>query len=102
MFPFRDLTGSQWLPKGELEKLLVENIEDIEYDNFINAMSRLASLPYSYKTKDFINVHRKPLIAQSNKYEIPEPQYDEKGRMFVTTYGEFSIILDVQKTKADF
>lgn len=84
----RDLSGSQWLPKAELEKVLVETIEDIEYDNFVNAMTRLSSLPYSYRVKDFIYTYRKPLIADSNSNEIPQPHYDEKGRQVVTTYGK--------------
>lgn len=83
-----DLSGSQWLPQVELEKILVENIEEIEYDNFVNAMTRLASLPYSYRVKDFIYTYRKPLIADSHNNEIPKPTYDDKGRQVVTTYGK--------------
>lgn len=71
----------------------MEAIEDIEYNNFVSAMDRLSSLPYSYKAKEFIYTFRKPLISQSNTYEIPKPQYDEQGRMFVTTYGGIIIII---------
>lgn len=85
-----DLSGSQWLPKAELEKVLVETIEDIEYDNFVNAMTRLSSLPFSYRVKEFIYTYRKPLIADSTSNEIPKPNYDEQGRMVITTYGEFN------------
>lgn len=90
MFFHRDLSGSQWLPKAELEKVLVEAIEDIEYDNFVNAMTRLSNLPYSYRVKDFIYTYRKPLIADNKSNEIPKPQYDDKGRQTVTTYGALS------------
>lgn len=62
-------------------------IEDIEYDNFVNAMTRLSSLPYSYRIKDFIYSYRKPLISESTNNEIPKPTFDEKGRQMVTTYG---------------
>lgn len=82
------MSGSQWLPQAELEKGLVENIEEIEYDNFVNAMTRLSSLPYSYRVKDFIYAYRKPLISDSHINEIPKAQYDDKGRQVITTYGE--------------
>lgn len=70
-----------------MEKILVETIEEIEYDNFVNAMTRLSSLAYAYRVKDFIYTYRKPLIADSHNTEIPKPQYDEKGRQVITTYG---------------
>lgn len=68
----------------------MENIEEIEYDNFVNAMVRLSSLPYAYRVKDFIYTYRKPLIADNQSNEIPKAQYDEKGRQVVTTYGELT------------
>lgn len=73
--------------KEELEQVLVEEIADIEYNNFVNAMDRLVSMPYSYKAHEFISKYRKPLMVQTNAYDILQPQYDEQGRMSVTTYG---------------
>ena len=84
---FRDMSGSEWLPKDKLEDILVEVIEDIEYDNFKNAMDRLVGLPYSYKVKEFIDKYRKSLLSQTNAYAIPKLLYDEHGRSYVTTYG---------------
>lgn len=84
---FSDLSGTQWLPKDDLELKLVEEIADIEYNNFVNAMDRLAALPYSYKSKEFIMSYRKPLMTQTNMYDVLQPQFDEQGRQFVTTYG---------------
>jgi len=81
-----DLTGYKWISKDQLELLLVEQIADIEYTNFMNAMDRLASLPFSYKTKEFIDKYTKPLMEKSKQMEIPKPQIDEKGREFITTY----------------
>lgn len=79
-------SGYQWLPKDVLEKHLVETIIDLEYGNFVNAMDRLVSLPYSYKALEFINKYRRPLMAQTVSTEIPKPKFDENGRMFITTY----------------
>lgn len=50
-------------------------------------MDRLVSLPYSYKSKDFVMAYRKPLMTQMNMYDVLQPQFDEQGRQFVTTYG---------------
>lgn len=52
-------------------------------------MNRLAALPYSYKSKEFIDKFRKLLLIQRTTYEIPKPMYNKEGRMYVTTYGEY-------------
>lgn len=85
---YSDLTGSQWLSKEELEALLVENINDIDYQNFIAALERLLSLPYSYKVKDFIMKYRQELLVQKNKYVVAKPETDANGTQYVTTYGK--------------
>lgn len=80
------LGNSHWLTKEQLEQTLVEKITDLEYGNFKVVMERLASLPNSYRHKDFIEKYRKPLTAQRFALEIPKPSYDDEGRAFVTTY----------------
>ncbi|XP_037027846.1 28S ribosomal protein S9, mitochondrial [Bradysia coprophila] len=80
------MSGAQWVSKDDLENILVETIGDLDYQNFITAMERLCSLPYSYRLKDFIMKYRKPLLARTNVYEIAKPKYDTDGRMYVTTY----------------
>ncbi|XP_063830599.1 small ribosomal subunit protein uS9m [Ostrinia nubilalis] len=81
-----NLEGSMWLSKEQLEQILVEKILDIEYDNFKVVMERLTSLPYAYRSKEFIEKYRKTLAAQKFSLEIPKPNYDDDGRAFVTTY----------------
>ncbi|XP_050084634.1 28S ribosomal protein S9, mitochondrial isoform X2 [Anopheles aquasalis] len=81
-----DLTGSEWLPKEILEKKIVESISNIEYDNFIDAINRLAQHPLSKKAKSFILEYRKPLISKQNNDAIPEPQHDTNGLQYVTIY----------------
>lgn len=76
------------MSKDDLEIILMEEIADIEYGNFLTALNRLVALPYSYKSKDFIDKYRKPLMTQSTTNEVLKPQYDVQGRMFVTTYGK--------------
>ncbi|XP_049876964.1 28S ribosomal protein S9, mitochondrial [Pectinophora gossypiella] len=81
-----NLGNSNWLSKEQLEQSLVEKLTDLEYDNFKVVMERLVSLPYSYRSKEFIEKYRKPLASQKFALEIPKPGYDDEGRAFVTTY----------------
>lgn len=81
-----DIGSSVWFTKDHLEQVLVEQITDLEYDNFKLVMERLISLPYSYRCQEFINKYRKPLATQRFALEIPKPGYDSDGRAFVTTY----------------
>lgn len=85
-FSSRNLSGTEWILKEQLEDFLVEQIADLEYNNFVNAMDRLVNHSYSYRNKDFIEKFRKPLMDTSNTYNIPKPEYDESGRCYVTVY----------------
>lgn len=86
---YSEMSGLAWITQERLELGLVEKIMPREYENFVKAMDRLVAHPYSYKAKDFIEKYRKPLLQQlSSQLEIPQVQYDEKGRSFITTYGE--------------
>nr|XP_019541121.1 28S ribosomal protein S9, mitochondrial [Aedes albopictus] len=81
-----DTSGSEWLSKDVLEKMLLEDISDIEYENFVNVMTRLIQHPYSYREKAFIDQYRKPLLAKTDADQIPTPQLDENGNSFITVY----------------
>ncbi|KAL5274096.1 MRPS9 family protein [Megaselia abdita] len=81
-----DMTGFAWLSKTDLEKILVETISDLEYNNFLNTMNRLAAQPAAFKCREFALQYAKPLIDQSKISEIPKPQFDENGKQFITTY----------------
>lgn len=82
-----DLTGTQWISKDLLELRLVETIADIEHNNFAAAMNRLASHPYSYRHKEFIERYCRPLMNQTITVDIPKPQVGQDGRSFITVYG---------------
>lgn len=81
-----ELSSNIWVTKDQLEKIIVENILDIEYENFIKLMERLIALPFSYRYKEFVEKYRKPLAAQRFALEIPKPSFDENGRAFITTH----------------
>ncbi|XP_055631270.1 28S ribosomal protein S9, mitochondrial isoform X2 [Toxorhynchites rutilus septentrionalis] len=78
--------GSEWISKNILEKKLLEDISDKEYENFVNAMSRLMQHPISYTKKYFIENYRKPLLTKTHISQIPKPHIDENGRSFITVY----------------
>lgn len=84
----RDLSGSEWINKEQIENILVEVIRDIEYNNFVAAMDRLASHPYSYRVREFVEKYRKPLMSQTTTLDIPKLQVDKDGRDFITVYGK--------------
>lgn len=86
MIPYSTTAGFQLLPKDQLERLLVEQIADIEYQNFCSSMERLIASPFAYKSKEFIERFLKPLMDQSKQLEVPKPKIDEQGRQYVTTY----------------
>ncbi|KAJ8969179.1 hypothetical protein NQ314_001882 [Rhamnusium bicolor] len=81
-----ELSGYQWIDKESLEKNILEIIGDRDYNNLINALERLCSLPYSYKSRDFIMQYRRPLMNQMQNFDAPKPQYDKDGRAFIATY----------------
>jgi small subunit ribosomal protein S9 len=81
-------TGYCWVDHDKLQLILVETILPIEYQNFVNTMERLISHPYSYRYKEFIDKYRRPLANQKAVDDIPTPDVDDKGRSFVTVYGE--------------
>lgn len=83
-----NLTATTWISKDQLELKLVENIRDIEYGNFVSAMTRLANSPYSYRSKDFIDQYRRALMDQNITIDIPKAQVDQDGRNFITVYGK--------------
>lgn len=79
-------SGSEWISKDALEKVLLEDISDSEYENFVSVMTRLIHHPYSYREKSFIDRYRKPLLTKTEADQIPKPQFDENGKQTITVY----------------
>lgn len=77
--------GMTWLPKAEIENMLVEKLSDRQYNLLISVLERLIQHPYSYRINDFIERFRKPLLMQIGVFDIPKPEYDADGRAYVTT-----------------
>lgn len=79
-----DLSGSEWLPKLQLEQILVESLSDADYDSFVHLMDRILNHPFSNTKKDFILQYRKTLVKQIKYGEINVPEIDSDGSKFIT------------------
>uniref|UniRef100_A0A1E1X9A6 Small ribosomal subunit protein uS9m n=1 Tax=Amblyomma aureolatum TaxID=187763 RepID=A0A1E1X9A6_9ACAR len=82
-----NVIDSMWLPKKELEVLLVEMLSDQQYDYFTKTLDRLVAHPYSSHAKELIMRYRKLKMATVIQEEIPPLQYDETGRPYAKANG---------------
>jgi hypothetical protein len=112
-FQISELSGSEWLSKEKLSKLLIEAISDaqvgfvfhveypyiksiFQYEQFLNVMSRLAEHPLSNKIKDFIMKFRYQLVNQAALAEIPKVR-TFKDSMITTFLNSYSPIAYVRQ-----
>ncbi|KAK2098629.1 37S ribosomal protein S9, mitochondrial [Saguinus oedipus] len=84
----RDLIGSRWLIKAELEEMLVEKLSDQDYMQFIHLLEKLLTLQYGAAEEEFVQRFRRSVIIQSKKQLIEPVQYDEQGKAFSKSEGE--------------
>ncbi|XP_057650424.1 28S ribosomal protein S9, mitochondrial [Chionomys nivalis] len=83
----KDLIGSRWLIKEELEEMLVEKLSDQDYVQFIRLLEKLLTLPYGPAEEELVQRFRKSVTVQSKKQVIEPVQYDERGMAFSTSEG---------------
>uniref|UniRef100_A0A452R9H6 Small ribosomal subunit protein uS9m n=1 Tax=Ursus americanus TaxID=9643 RepID=A0A452R9H6_URSAM len=83
----KDLIGSRWLIKEELEEMLVEKLSDQDYAQFIRLLERLLTLHCGAK-EEFVQRFRRSITVQSKKQLIEALQYDEQGTAFSTSEGK--------------
>ncbi|XP_018393196.1 PREDICTED: 28S ribosomal protein S9, mitochondrial [Cyphomyrmex costatus] len=76
--------GSSWLSKNEIEKQLLENINDFEYNYLITSLEQLCDHPLSRCVTDFILKYRKTLNAYSKDIIVLPLEHDSSGRPYVT------------------
>ncbi|XP_002757509.3 small ribosomal subunit protein uS9m isoform X1 [Callithrix jacchus] len=84
----RDLIGSRWLIKEELEEMLVEKLSDQDYMQFIHLLEKLLTLQYGAAEEEFVQRFRRSVIIQSKKQLIEPVQYDEQGMAFSKSEGK--------------
>ncbi|XP_076991033.1 small ribosomal subunit protein uS9m [Tamandua tetradactyla] len=83
----KDLIGSRWLIKEELEEMLVEKLSDQDYTKFIQLLERLLTLQCGIAEEEFVQRFRRSVTIQSKKHLIEPLQYDEQGMAFSTSEG---------------
>ncbi|XP_058134248.1 small ribosomal subunit protein uS9m isoform X2 [Dasypus novemcinctus] len=83
----KDLIGSRWLIKEELEEMLVEKLSDQDYIHFIQLLERLLTLQCGV-AEEFVQRFRRSVTIQSKKHLIEPLQYDEQGMAFSTCEGK--------------
>nr|XP_035952445.1 28S ribosomal protein S9, mitochondrial isoform X3 [Halichoerus grypus] len=83
----KNLIGSRWLIKEELEEMLVEKLSDQDYAQFIRLLERLLTL-YGGAEEEFVQRFRRSVTIQSKKQLIEPVQYDEQGMAFSTSEGK--------------
>nr|KAF6429912.1 mitochondrial ribosomal protein S9 [Molossus molossus] len=84
----KDLIGSRWLIKEELEEMLVEKLSDQDYAQFVRLLERLLTLQCGAAEEEFVQRFRRSVTVQSKKQLIEPLQYDEKGMAFSTSEGK--------------
>ncbi|XP_006163847.1 28S ribosomal protein S9, mitochondrial isoform X1 [Tupaia chinensis] len=84
----RDLIGSRWLIKEELEEMLVEKLSDQDYTQFIRLLERLLTMPCNTAEEEFVQRFRRSVTIQSKKQLIEPVQYDERGMAFSRSEGK--------------
>ncbi|XP_053444532.1 28S ribosomal protein S9, mitochondrial [Nycticebus coucang] len=84
----KDLIGSRWLIKEELEEMLVEKLSDQDYMHFIQLLEKLLTLQCGAAEEEFVQRFRRSVTIQSKKQLIEPVQYDEQGMAFSTSEGK--------------
>ncbi|PNI30430.1 MRPS9 isoform 1 [Pan troglodytes] len=84
----RDVIGSRWLIKEELEEMLVEKLSDLDYMQFIRLLEKLLTLQCGAAEEEFVQRFRRSVTLESKKQLIEPVQYDEQGMAFSKSEGK--------------
>ncbi|XP_001604005.2 28S ribosomal protein S9, mitochondrial [Nasonia vitripennis] len=79
-----ELQSSDWVNHEQLQKILLEEVGDIDYEYFLSSIKRLTDHPYANHAKDYLMKFRMEKRALTHSFEIPQLEYDEEGRPFIT------------------
>ncbi|XP_067150964.1 small ribosomal subunit protein uS9m isoform X3 [Apteryx mantelli] len=84
----KNLPGSRWLTKMELEEMLLEKLSDHDYSRFIQLLQKLMMLPYGNNEEKYMQKFSKEIATQLQKVVIEPLKYDEQGVAFSTGEGQ--------------
>ncbi|KAI6079747.1 28S ribosomal protein S9, mitochondrial [Aix galericulata] len=83
----KNLVGSRWLTKTELEEMLLEKLSDDDYSRFIQLLQKLVMMPCGNIEENYIKKFSREISAQLQKVVIEPLKYDEQGVAFSTGEG---------------
>ncbi|NXY44650.1 RT09 protein, partial [Ceuthmochares aereus] len=83
----RNLAGSRWLTRIELEEMLLEKLSDNDYLRFIQLLQKLMAMPCGDIEENYIQKFSKEVPAQLQKVVIEPLKYNEQGVAFSTGEG---------------
>ncbi|XP_061853422.1 small ribosomal subunit protein uS9m isoform X2 [Colius striatus] len=84
----RNLAGSRWLTKIELEEMLLEKLSDDDYSRFIQLLEKLVTLPHGDIEENYVQKFSREVPVQLQKVVIEPLKYDERGVAFSTGEGK--------------
>ncbi|XP_046435386.1 28S ribosomal protein S9, mitochondrial isoform X1 [Neodiprion fabricii] len=79
-----NLTSSMWISKAELEQMLMEQLIDRDYNDFVAALERLVQYPGLNQVQDLLTKYSKRRMNQKLKQTIPPLEYNSDDRPFIT------------------
>ncbi|NWS55659.1 RT09 protein, partial [Chunga burmeisteri] len=83
----KNLAGSRWLSKIELEEMLLEKLSDDDYSRFIQLLQKLMTLPCGDMEEEYIKKFSREVPVQLQKVVVEPLKYDERGVAFSTGEG---------------
>ncbi|NXV83590.1 RT09 protein, partial [Atlantisia rogersi] len=83
----KNLVGSRWLTKIELEEMLLEKLSDDDYSRFILLLEKLMTLPCGEIEEKYVQKFTREVPVQLQKVVIEPLKYDERGVAFSTGEG---------------
>jgi len=77
------LATTRWVTHEELNKQLLEDVSEGEFQEFVILLERLLELPFSYRVRDELFKYRVVSGETAGQQEFFVPQFDDQGRAFV-------------------
>ncbi|XP_046752293.1 28S ribosomal protein S9, mitochondrial-like isoform X2 [Diprion similis] len=79
-----NLSSTVWISKAELEQMLMEELIDREYKEFVTVLQRLVQYPGLNQVQDLLTKYSKRRLTLKSKLAIPPLDYNSDKRPFIT------------------
>ncbi|XP_033635487.1 28S ribosomal protein S9, mitochondrial-like [Asterias rubens] len=82
-----ELGRSEWKEKTGLERMIIEELTDSDYQKFVALMERILQQPFAKEAEGYVVKFRRDLVAVLSREVIEPIMYDESGRAYSTGMG---------------